>query len=517
MLRRTGTLLAALMVVGAGTAGPAAGHPHPGPRPANPGFEAGGATQDPAGWVERGGAEASFVEAGGQAGSGFRLAHWAESGYTVSTEQRLTGLRNGPYTLRVWVRTDGGQQQAYAGLRGCGRPNQRTPLPRTGGADWVRLVVSTVVTAGRCTIVLHSDANPGNWAHFDGLTFTRGRTAPPPIRGGDVSTLKKNEDFGAVYLDRQGRQRDALSILRSNGMNYARLKVWVDPADGYNNQAKVLGMARRIRALGMGLVVDFHYSDRWTDPDRQTKPAAWAGLSFPDLRRAVYDHTYEVLWALRRQGTPADIAQLGNEVNGGILWPDGRWDNWDGLAALLTSAGDAVDDASPRTRVMLHLADGGDNGGHVWWFDNAIARGVEFDLIGVSHYIYWQGSLGGLQANLFDLTRRYGRPVAVMETAYGFTLAEDDHNENIFNPALERAGGYPASRQGQADLFRDMFTVVGAVPGALGVFYWEPAWTAVEGAGWDPEDPASGNGWENQALFDYRGRALPAVEVFHRR
>jgi arabinogalactan endo-1,4-beta-galactosidase len=510
MFRKVVTVLATVVAAGAGMGAPAYGH-HSG-TVVNAGFEAGAA-----GWTTRGDGSASFVEAGGHAGSGSRLTHWAEGAYTVTTEQRVTGLRGGSYTLRAWVRTDGGQADVYVGLRGCGRGEERTALPRTGGTDWVQIVVSTKVTAGRCTIVLHSGANPGNWAHFDDITLTRGAVAPAPIRGADVSTLKKNEDFGAVYFDQRGRERNALSILRSEGMNYARLKVWVNPTDGYNNLARVLEMADRIDRLGMGLVIDFHYSDRWADPGQQNKPRAWANLSFPDLQQAVYDHTYEVLRALRRQGTPADIAQLGNEINGGMLWPDGRWDNWDGLAALLISATDAAHDASPRTKTMLHLAEGGNNGGHVWWFDNAIARGVEFDIIGVSHYRYWHGTFGSLQANLFDLTTRYGKDIAVMEAAYGFTLEENDSTPNIFNPSLEQAAGYPATPQGQADLFRDTFTVVNAVPGVLGVFYWEPTWTAVEGAGWDPDDPTSGDGWENQALFDYQGRALPAIDVFNQR
>jgi arabinogalactan endo-1,4-beta-galactosidase len=222
-----------------------------------------------------------------------------------------------------------------------------------------------------------------------------------------------------------------------------------------------------------------------------------------------------VISGLRAQGTPADMVQVGNEINGGMLWPDGRWDNWDGLAALLTAGSTAVKAASPRSKVALHLAEGGDNGGHVWWFDNAIARGVPFDIIAVSHYTYWHGPLGYLQANLFDLTARYDKPIMVTESAYGFTLDENDHEANIFNVSLQQASGYPATPEGQAKAVRDMYTVVEAVPNgkALGVFYWEPTWTAVDGAGWDPADPTSGDGWENQAVFDYNGRALPALDA----
>ncbi|MGH3389966.1 MAG: glycosyl hydrolase 53 family protein, partial [Actinomadura sp.] len=179
-----------------------------------------------------------------------------------------------------------------------------------------------------------------------------------PIRGGDISSLKKGEDHGAVYLDASGRRRDAIKILKSSGMNYARLRVWVNPADGYNNKARVLEMARRIKANGMKLLIDFHYSDSWADPGKQNKPAAWASLDLAGLEQAVYDHTFDVLSGLKAQGTTADMVQIGNEINGGMLWPDGHIDNWDNLAALLTSGAHAVKDVSKSTRVMLHRAEG---------------------------------------------------------------------------------------------------------------------------------------------------------------
>ena len=110
----------------------------------------------------------------------------------------------------------------------------------------------------------------------------------------DLSSLKKNEDRGAVYFDSSGTQRDAIAILRSAGANYGRLKVWVNPADGYNNRARVLQMASRIKAQGMRLLIDFHYSDSWADPGKQVKPAAWASYSFTQLRDAVYNHTFDI-------------------------------------------------------------------------------------------------------------------------------------------------------------------------------------------------------------------------------
>jgi arabinogalactan endo-1,4-beta-galactosidase len=484
----------------------------------NPGFE-NGAGQTPTGWSESGQTSASYAEAGGRSGAR-RLAHWASAAYQVETYQQFTNLPAGSYTLRVWVRSSGGQSAAYIALRNCGAsPEPRTTIPQTSGTTWVQISVTANLAGGQCRASLNSTANPGNWINFDDVELVRnsgGGGQDVQIKGGDVSTLAKNEAFGGTYFDSGGTRRDPLVLLRDSGMNYARLKVWVNPADGYNNKARVLTMAQRIKSLGMGLVIDFHYSDSWADPGQQNKPAAWQGLSFTQLRDAVYNHTFDVLNSLEAQGTTADIAQIGNEINGGMLWPDGSTNNWNNLAQLLIAGADAAKDVSSSTRVMLHLAEGGNNSQHRWWFDNAVSRGVPFDVIGVSHYIYWHGSLSSLQNNLNDLASRYGRPVAVMETAYGFTLAQDDSTPNIFNAALQQTAGYPASAAGQAAAFRDVFEVVAAVPNGrgLGVFYWEPTWTAVTGAGWDPTDPNSGNGWENQALFDYNSRALPAISVF---
>ena len=518
---RAGGLVAGLLVAGLVSAGLFAGGgtAHAASTLTNTGFES-GVGQSPSGWSESsntGQQSASYSEAGGRSGN-YRLAHWASGAYQVETHQQLTGLGNGSYTLRAWVRSGGGQVATYLALRNCGGPEQRTNIPTTG--TWTQISVTTTVSAGVCTASIVSNAQAGNWINVDDLEFGPGGGPGNPsetlIRGADVSTLKKSEDRGGVYRDSAGNQVDALQLLRSNGVNYGRLKVWVNPADGYNNRARVLTMAARIKGQGMKLLVDFHYSDTWADPGKQYKPAAWNNYNVNQLRQAVYDHTYDVLNALRAQGTPADMVQVGNEINDGMLWPDGRSNNWANLAALLTSGSNAVKAVNSSTPVMLHFAEGGNNTQHRWWFDQATSRGVPFDIIGVSHYLYWHGSLASLQSNLNDLASRYGRPVVVVETAYGFTTAQDDGEPNIFNPSLAQAGGFPATPQGQADALRAVFNVVKSVPNGrgLGVFYWEPTWTAVTGNGWDPDAPSSGNGWENQALFDYNDRALPGLAVF---
>ncbi|MEU4835462.1 arabinogalactan endo-1,4-beta-galactosidase [Streptosporangium sp. NPDC023615] len=477
----------------------------------NGGFETGGAVAAPSGWSTTGTAAADFSEAGGRTGS-LRLSHWSANAYTVETHQTLTGLTSGTYTLRAWVRA-GAMSQSWIALRNCGAAEKRTYLP-VGSSEWIRIAVTQTVTGGRCTVGLGSAAAAGGWANFDDVTFTQG-AATLAVRGGDTSSLAKSEALGGRYHTASGTRRDALEILRSAGMNLVRLKVWVNPADGYNDKAHVLAVARRVKAQGMGLLVDFHYSDTWADPGKQYKPAAWTGHTFAQLRTAVYDHTYDVLNALKAQGTTADMVQVGNEINGGMLWDDGRTANFGNLAQLLNSGYDAVKAVSSSTRVVLHLAEGGDNALFRWWFDSAAANGVRYDVIGVSYYPYWHGTLGAFQANIDDIASRYGRPVLLAETAYPFTTGNDDALTNIITAATPYPG-YPASPAGQSAMLRDVASIVQAVPNGrgLGFVHWEPAWTAVTGNGWDPADPSSGNGWENQALFDFADRALPAQAQF---
>ncbi|MFF9143935.1 glycosyl hydrolase 53 family protein [Streptomyces sp. NPDC014861] len=483
----------------------------------NGGFETGGAgTATPAGWSEQGAAGASYTEAGGHSG-GFRLSHWSSRAYKVRTYQYLTGLANGSYTLTAWVRSSGGQKAAYLALKDCGGAEQRTDLP-VSTSGWIRIVTPVRVTKHRCTISVTSDANAGNWINVDDVSFTRG-TSRLSVKGADISSLAKSEAYGGIYRNASGVTGDAVTILRNAGMNYARLKVWVHPADGYNDQAHVLMTAKRVKAAGMKLLVVFHYSDTWADPGVQTKPAAWANHSYSQLKADVFQHTYNVLTALKAQGTAPDMVQVGNEINGGMLWSEGSANNWTQLAGLLNSGYDAVKAVNPSTLVALHLANIGGLGGTRWWFDNAVNHGVWFDAIGLSYYGYWHGSLSDFQTTLDDAASRYGKPVFLAETAYPFRLDSDDALINQIDTTGELVSGYPASVAGQTAWMNTVANIVQAVPNGrgLGVFYWEATWTGVAGNGWDPTNSSSGNGWENQALFGYDDRALASMSWFRDR
>ena len=442
----------------------------------------------------------------------FRLTHGAGQ---LETSQTLTAVPNGWYTLRAWVRSSGHQQEAYIALKDCGGETARAPVPVVREDTWLQIVVSTMVTNQRCTIALYSQAEDAEWVSFDDLEFVPGRAALS-VMGADISSLKKSEDKGGIYLAEDGTPGDALKILASHGLNYARLRVWVNSPDGYHGKAQMLEMAKRLKAQNIKLLVDFHYSDSWADPGKQPKPAAWEKLDFAGLKKAVYDHTFDICNSLKAQGTHPDMIQVGNEINNGLLWPDGKNDQgWDNLAALLKEGSRAVKDCSPSTRIMLHIAEGGDNKVFRWWFDNITRLEVPFDVIGVSYYPYWHGTLADLQNNLNDIALRYKKDLIVVETAYLFTQENNDHFDNIIRYQTTR--GYAPTPEGQKKMLADIMTIVRAVPDArgLGIFWWDATWTAVPGNGWDPAHPASGNGWENQALFDYENKPLPALGLFN--
>jgi beta-galactosidase len=165
----------------------------------------------------------------------------------------------------------------------------------------------------------------------------------------------------------------------------------------------------------MGLLLDFHYSDYWADPQQQNKPLAWGRLDYATLRDSVTQYTTAVLRAMQRQGTMPDMVQIGNEINHGLLWPDGHIGNLDQLAGLLRAGVEGAEAVNPGLPVMMHIALGGQNEEARFWLDNMIARGVKFDIIGLSYYPRWHGTLEDLAGNLHDLVGRYHKPVNVVE------------------------------------------------------------------------------------------------------
>ncbi|GAB7052960.1 glycoside hydrolase family 53 protein [Catenuloplanes indicus] len=330
------------------------------------------------------------------------------------------------------------------------------------------------------------------------------------MRGADVSTLQRATDLGARYYTAAGVPADPLDILAGAGVNYIRLRVWVNPVSGYNNAAKVLAYARTVKAKGLALLIDFHYSDTWADPGVQTKPAAWASHGLGALATDVYQHTYGLCNSLKAQGTTPDTIQIGNEINVGMLWNDGRIVNNDfgPLATLLKSGYNAVKACNAGTQVLIHTANSDSLANARWFYDGIRAAGVPWDITALSYYCNWHGTMTNLTTVIKDMISRYGKPVVLAETAAPFTLNNADGTGNSITTACP---GYPATWAGQGAAFTAVQNAAKA-GGAVGVFYWEPTWYAVPGNGWDPHDiQNSGDGWDNMAVFNWTGVFNSAV------
>jgi arabinogalactan endo-1,4-beta-galactosidase len=262
--------------------------------------------------------------------------------------------------------------------------------------------------------------------------------------GADISFLPQLESRGMTFYDK-GVETDAIVILKDHGFNYIRLRVFVNPENekgyspntGFCGLENTLKMARRVKDAGLNLLLDFHYSDTWADPQKQYKPKAWEGLAFEELTTRLKTYTKSVLLELKEQGTMPDMVQVGNEINHGIVWPEGHISNLDNLAALLKAGTEAVREVDASTTVMMHLALGGQNEETVFWFDNMIARGVEFDIIGLSYYPQWHCTLDDLNANMLDIINRYQKDINVVE----YSAFKREVHDLVFNLPENRGNG----------------------------------------------------------------------------
>jgi arabinogalactan endo-1,4-beta-galactosidase len=291
-----------------------------------------------------------------------------------------------------------------------------------------------------------------------GCAATPADVPAPFARGADISWLEQQERSGQRFSDDRNQPGDALALLRDVGLNALRLRVWVDPVDGLCDSEYVVRLAHRAAAHGYRLMIDFHYSDHWADPGQQTVPRAWRDLDAAHLDEAVRAHTTTVLQRLHADGIPVDWIQIGNEINSGMLWPQGKTPRFAALARLINSGAGAARAVYPKARIVVHLANGYDNSAFRWFFDNLRAAGVDWDVIAMSHYppaAGWPERNALLDANMRDMIARYGKPVMVAETGM-------DWREGAATNAM------------LADLLRRMRGLPSAPVNALGVFYWEP-------------------------------------------
>ncbi len=302
-------------------------------------------------------------------------------------------------------------------------------------------------------------------------------------KGADVGWLPQMEATGYKFYDIDGREKDCLQLLKDRGINSIRLRVWVNPnndkASGHCSKEETVAMALRAKKMGMRVMIDFHYSDSWADPAKQFKPKAWENHTFSELLNDVYNHTFDVINALKTAGITPEWVQVGNEIPGGMLWPDGSTNNWIQLGQLLNKGYDAVKKVNKKIKVIVHVDEGNNNKKFRTFFDNATKQKVKYDIIGLSYYPYWikkdySETISDLKFNLNDMAKRYKKEVMVVEV-----------------------GGEYDKVQNTKEMLIATLKAVKDVPNhkGIGVFYWEPegekSWSGYSLSAWKADGKPS--------------------------
>lgn len=330
------------------------------------------------------------------------------------------------------------------------------------------------------------------------------------ITGADISALSRYERYGAEYRE-NGEAKDPVEIFTNNGYNFFRLRVFHSPnheGPVCNDLAYTIALAKRIKKAGANLLIDFHYSDTWAGPGHQIKPAAWKDCDINGLVDSVYQYSLRVVNALGENGAAPDMVQIGNEINGGMLWPEGKIYKTEGVAdyesigKLLKAGIKGVKDSKygQKTEIMIHLARGGDFKGSKRFFDNIIEQEVNFDVIGESYYPWWHGAFDSLESNLRQLSDTYDKKIVIAETSYFWRppYFPDRGTTHTNQP-------FPLTKQGQVDYMRHFTGILRKYPKVAGFFYWFPESVEV--------DPSSKLKYNNRSFFDEEGNALPAISA----
>jgi arabinogalactan endo-1,4-beta-galactosidase len=312
-------------------------------------------------------------------------------------------------------------------------------------------------------------------------------TVPPSTvafaNGADVGWLTQLESIGYSYVDQTNTPTSALQILKNHGVNTIRIRTFVNPSIvsgtlgvGNDDQAGSIALAALASGMGFQIMIDFHYSDTWADPGHQSTPAAWSSETYAQLQTSVYNYTYQFMSALATQGIYPQWVQVGNEIDGGMMWPIGSTTNFSQLAGLINSGYNAVKAVNSSTQVVVHLSTISDLSHFEIFFDTLVADGGNFDVIGGSYYD-GPSNINTVAANLNTLAARYQKPVMICEIGHAYS---------------DPSGSYT-----------DVQTAIQAVKAVpdnlgLGVIYWEPE---------APDDAATGN-YSLGAVTESSGKVL---------
>ena len=373
--------------------------------------------------------------------------------------------------------------------------------------------------------------------------FDRRINGGEPIRGADISSVIALEESGIVFHnDTDYEEEDIFKILADHGVNYIRVRVWNQPSNnsgnsyggGHNDVKTAAEIGRRAAQYGMKLLVDFHYSDFWADPEKQRTPKAWQNYSADEKGSAIYYYTLESLQTIRDAGADIGMVQVGNETNGVMCGEDDMYT----ICKMMKAGCNAVSDFDSGILKVLHFADPS-SGKYPWYAQVLSECEVNYDVFATSYYPYWHGTTANLTSVLKNIADTYDKYVMVAETAYPYTDEDGDKFANVISSTSSGSTfRYEISADGQAECFTDVFQAVADVgEKGIGAFYWEPAWIGDYNASWTEQkdrwqkhgsgwattyaseygeivSEAGGSSYDNQALFNFWGYPLDSLNVY---
>lgn len=323
--------------------------------------------------------------------------------------------------------------------------------------------------------------------------------------GGDISLLPKYEDAGVVYKDKNGNVVDnVIKFFGDEGMNAMRVRLFVDPSKNTDKGAcqdleYVKDLGKRIKTAGMSFMLDFHYSDTWADPSNQWKPDAWKSLSDDELYTKIYDYTKDVLKQLKDAGAAPDFIQTGNEISYGMLWgvsPNktkychvDKANNWDYFTNLLKQASKACREVCPDARIILHTERlDSKNQEHIKFYQKMAEAAVDYDIIGLSYYPPYHGTLTVLKNGINQLVTQFNRDIMIVETGYPYEWKMPGTTYDA------QAIGYEYSEEGQRQFTADLIKTLNEISNVKGLFWWWPE---------DNGNKGVTDNWWNTALYNH--------------
>lgn len=317
----------------------------------------------------------------------------------------------------------------------------------------------------------------------------------------DASFVPEIRLTNLITKNENGHAENMLITLKNAGVNTIRLRIWNNPANTHSGFEEVKNLSAEIKKLGLKVWLTIHYSDTWADPGAQTKPSAWNGLNFVQLKDSLRNYTSKIMSEIK-----PEYVQIGNEINNGFLWPEGSFSNKTQMIDLLNEGIKAVRENSSQTKIIIHFA-GYEKADYFY----AQLANLDYDIIGLSYYPFWHGkSLDTLQMNLQFLSSKFKKEILIAETSYPFTFGWNDWTNNIIGDSSQILPQFPATIQGQKDYLNKIKDIVSNTPNGIGFAYWGAEYIAFKGA-----EAKDGSSYENQALWDFTNKALPSMSVFN--